>query len=111
MISQTTGLLKRHITLQSKKDMTGLLMLKTYYMDMGFKMFGLTEPLTPIILKNLFKERLNDTFLYDWREQVENTSKIQTYSKIKKHFGVEEYLSSIHTKPFPYSITKLVQIA
>ncbi|XP_035693553.1 uncharacterized protein LOC118427738 [Branchiostoma floridae] len=73
----------------------------------GFQNVWLNPAVDAKHFGNVFKERLKDTFVSGWRQEIRNYSKLQTYSKFKTNFTLEKYLSSIQNKSFVANITKL----
>ena len=55
----------------------------------------------------MFKERLKDTFVSGWRQNIRNCNKLKTYSKFKSDFVLEKYLSLLQNKSFVANITKM----
>ena len=73
----------------------------------GFQNIWLNPNVDSKYFGNMFKERLKDTYLSNWRQKIRNFSKLATYSKIKTTFALENYLLSIQNRSFTNSITKL----
>ena len=73
----------------------------------GFQNVWLNPTVDAKHFGNVFKQRLKDTFVSGWRQEIRNYSKLQTYSKFKTDFTFEKYLSSIQNKSFVANITKL----
>ena len=56
------------------------------------------------------KRRFKEAFILYWAEQfqpVENTGKLRTFRKIKKHFECEKYLNEISNFKYRQAVTKL----
>ena len=56
------------------------------------------------------KHRFKEAFILYWAEQfqpVENTGKLRTFRKIKKHFECEKYLNEISNFKYRQAVTKL----
>jgi len=73
----------------------------------GFQTVWLNPAVNANQFGNLFKNRLIDTFLSGWRQEIRSLSKLSTYCRIKKDFCLENYLSTVQNKSFRNIITKL----
>ena len=43
----------------------------------------------------LFKNRVRDQFIQDWKSSIDSSPKLFYYAKVKNHFEYEEYLDKI----------------
>ena len=55
---------------------------------------------------HVFKQRLRDNFIQGWNEQLEESSRANTY-KINAEFSFKNYLDFVTVRKFRYALTRL----
>jgi len=66
----------------------------------------LTEKSEHTYIYNLIKQRLFDHYKQHWYSEINNSSRLNTYCRIKDTFNTEQYLDIITTKQFKIALTK-----
>ena len=62
--------------------------------------------INPAIFVNVFKQRVHDVYLQEWRAEVDETSNLRLYKHVKLDFGFESYLC-MYNSSLRVSITRL----
>ena len=55
---------------------------------------------------NLIKQRIFDIYQQSWYADINNSNRLETYSRFKHNFQVETYLNSLLDKKFRISLSK-----
>ena len=55
---------------------------------------------------SLIKQRILDNFRQSWYAEINNSSRLSTYSRIKHDFNQEKYLNTINEKKYRIALTK-----
>ena len=62
--------------------------------------------INPAIFVNVFKQRVHDVYLQEWRAEVDETSNLRLYNHVKLDFAFESYLC-MYNSSLRVSITRL----
>ena len=55
---------------------------------------------------NLIKQRIFDIYQQSWYADINNSNRLETYSRFKHNFQVQTYLNSFLDKKFRISLSK-----
>ena len=74
----------------------------------GLGMYWLSQCVGNVnVFLSIFEQRLNDMYLQDWREEVDNTSSLRLFKHIKNNIEFEQYLHIINNEQLRVAITKI----
>ena len=81
--------------------------VKTMLENLGFSHVWLSQGVGNInVFISIFKQRITDNFVQNWSEQLENSTRANTY-KLMSYFHFKIYLDFITVRKFRYVLTRL----